>query len=335
MPEFAAEVFAGTTRPTVGDMIDEEIIRKIITPESRSLCRTGGSKLSGGQFISGNDREVFQRNLVKSLTENCKKQGVEILAVAITRVEPPQDIAEPVRDREVAKQKLAQFQQEKMQQLSEAKLQIEVLMAEQKQKVVQADAAVIVQTTKGRAGLPAWPRPWPSKKLKVTQTCSSRPPRIRPRRSSPRHRPMPTSSASITRRRGLRSSPREVAAFDGDGAAPPWNILVGKLAPGFQLDPSNSEGPLMDLFSQFVKTSKEKKTSPSTEEKARPRTSDGQEPRVARVPVLIVGGEAVNNSNLGRLAKVAVGIVALYLVGYMGFWHMGRPPGSRSRPARA
>ena len=94
IPERAAEVFVKYNEDDNGDAIDEEIIAKIITPESRSLCRTGGSKLSGGQFISGDDREVFQRNLVKSLTENCKKQGVEILAVAITRVEPPQDIAD-------------------------------------------------------------------------------------------------------------------------------------------------------------------------------------------------------------------------------------------------
>ena len=106
-PDRAAEVFVKYNEDSNGDAIDEEIIAKVITPESRSLCRTGGSKLTGGQFISGVDREIFQRNLVKSLEENCKKQGIEILAVAITRVEPPQDIAEPVRAREVAKQQLA------------------------------------------------------------------------------------------------------------------------------------------------------------------------------------------------------------------------------------
>ncbi len=47
---------AGTSEDQNGDAIDEEIITKIITPESRSLCRIGGSKLSGGQFISGDER---------------------------------------------------------------------------------------------------------------------------------------------------------------------------------------------------------------------------------------------------------------------------------------
>src|SRR5262245_44208977 len=131
-----------------GDAIDEEIIAKIITPESRSLCRIGGSKLSGGQFISGEDREKFQRDLVKQLTENCKKQGVEILAVAITSIQPPEEIAKPVRAREVAKQQLTQYKQEKIQQVSEAQLKVQEVLAEQKKKVVEADQAVVEKTTK-------------------------------------------------------------------------------------------------------------------------------------------------------------------------------------------
>ena len=92
LPDKVAEMFVKYNEDANGDAIDEEIIAKIITPESRSLCRIGGSKLSGGQFISGEDREKFQTDLVKSLTENCQKQGIEILAVAITSIQPPEEI---------------------------------------------------------------------------------------------------------------------------------------------------------------------------------------------------------------------------------------------------
>lgn len=258
VPELAAEVFVKYNEADNGDLIDEEIIAKIITPESRSLCRTGGSKLTGGQFINGDDREVFQSNLVKSLTQNCKKQGIEILAVAITRVEPPQDIAEPVRDREVAKQRLAQFNQEKMQQLSEAKLGIEVLMADQKQQVVRADAGVIVQTTKAEqdasvAGTLA------DQKLKVTQTqleaAKDKASAIVAKAQADADVIRYNNKAELA---GLAS---RVAAFDGDGAALAQNILVAKLAPGFRSILSNSDGPLMELFGQFIKTSGEKPKS--------------------------------------------------------------------------
>jgi regulator of protease activity HflC (stomatin/prohibitin superfamily) len=267
VPERAAEVFVKYNEDDNGDDIDGEIIAKIITPESRSLCRTGGSKLTGGQFISGNDREVFQRNLVRSLTENCKQQGVEILAVAITRVEPPQDIATPVRDREVAKQELAQFNQEKLQQLSEAKLQIEVLMAEQKQKVVRAEAAVIVQTTKAEqdAGVAAT---LAEQKLKVTQTQLEA---AKDKASAIVAKAQADADViRFTNRADLAGLASRVAAFDGDGSALAQNILVGKLAPGFRSILSNSEGPLMDLFGQFVKTSTHKGSTAEVKPIAKP-----------------------------------------------------------------
>ena len=89
LPEKVAEMFVKYNEDANGDAIDEEIIAKIITPESRSLCRIGGSKLSGGQFISGEDREKFQTDLVKSLTENCKKQGSRSSRWRSRRSSPP------------------------------------------------------------------------------------------------------------------------------------------------------------------------------------------------------------------------------------------------------
>ena len=281
VPERAAEVFVKYNESDNGDLIDEEIISKIITPESRSLCRTGGSKLSGGQFISGNDREVFQRNLVKSLTDNCKKQGVEILAVAITRVEPPQDIAGPVRAREVAKQELAQYNQEKLQQLSEAKLEIEVLMAEQKQKVVQSEAAVIVQTTKAEqdasvAGTLA------EQKLKVTQTQLEA---AKDKASAIVAKAQADADViRFTNKADLAGLSARVAAFDGDGAALAQNILVGKLAPGFRSILSNSEGPLMDLFGQFVKTSGHKAPATSPTPTMKPATESAKTSELPQPP---------------------------------------------------
>ena len=60
-PAKVAEMFVKYNETANGDAIDEEIIAKIIMPESRSLCRVGGSKLMGGQFISGDDRETRPR----------------------------------------------------------------------------------------------------------------------------------------------------------------------------------------------------------------------------------------------------------------------------------
>jgi regulator of protease activity HflC (stomatin/prohibitin superfamily) len=250
LPEMVADVFVKYNEDANGDAIDEEIIAKIITPESRSLCRIGGSKLSGGQFISGEDREKFQRDLVKNLTENCKKQGIEVLAVAITSIQPPQAIAEPVRAREVAKQELSQFKQEKTQQLSEAQLKVQVVLAQQKKELVEAEQGVVEKTTKAEQEQTV-AKTLAEQKLKVSQTqleaSKDKASAIIAKAQADADVIRFNNKAEVA---GLAA---RVAAFNGDGSALARNILVEKLAPGFHSIMTNTEGPLMDLFSQFTR----------------------------------------------------------------------------------
>src|SRR4051812_33776250 len=248
LPDKVAEMFVKYNEDFNGESIDEEIISKIITPESRSLCRIGGSKLSGGQFISGEDREKFQTDLVKSLTQNCQKQGIEILAVAITSIKPPVDIAQPVQQREVAKQKLSQYQREKLQQVSEAKLRVEVLLAEQKKKVVEAGQEVVEKTTKAEQEQQV-ARTLAEQKLKVAQTRLEA---AKDKASAMLAKAEADAEVikfdNAAEAAGLAA---QVAAFDGDGAAMARNMLLAKLAPAFRTIMGNSDGPLMDLFREF------------------------------------------------------------------------------------
>jgi regulator of protease activity HflC (stomatin/prohibitin superfamily) len=252
MPAKVAEVFVKYNESGNGDAIDEEIMAKIITPESRSLCRIGGSKLTGGQFISGQDREKFQTDLVKSLTQNCQKQGIEILAVAITSIAPPDEIAQPVQQREVAKQKLAQYRREKLQQLSEAKLKVEVILAEQKKRVVEAEQDVVEKTTKAEQEQKVAVT-LAEQKLKVAKTqleaAKDKASAVIAKASAEAQVVKFDNAAEAS---GLAA---QVAAFGGDGGAMARNMLLGKLAPSFHTILGNSEGPLMDLFSEFTRRS--------------------------------------------------------------------------------
>lgn len=250
MPDQVAEVFVKYNEDDNGDAIDEEIVKKIITPESRSLCRIGGSKLTGGQFISGEDRERFQNGLVKSLTANCQRQGIEILAVAITSIQPPEAIAGPVRLREVAKQQLSQYKQEKVQQLSEAQLRVQVLLAEQKKRLVEAEQEVVEKTTRAEQDQKVAVT-LAEQKLRVAETqleaAKDQATAITAKAQADADVIRFNNTAEVA---GLAA---RVAAFDGDGAALARNILVGKLAPAFHTILSNSEGPIMDLFGQFTR----------------------------------------------------------------------------------
>ncbi|MBX6312265.1 MAG: band 7 protein [Isosphaeraceae bacterium] len=257
-PDRAAEVFVLYNDDHNGDEIGPEIINKIITPESRSICRIGGSRLTGGQFISGNDRELFQQNLDKTLKANCKKQGIEILAVAITSIRPPEAIAEPVRQREVAKQQLAQYQQEKLQQLSEAQLKVQELIADQKQALVEADQKVIEQTTQAQQQQSV-AKTLAAQKLAVAQTNFEA-----AKDKASAILAEAEAAADVTRARNkadLAGLAARVQAFGGDGSALAQNILIGKLAPAFRSILTNSEGPLMELFGQFTRPTPPASTS--------------------------------------------------------------------------
>ncbi len=260
LPDKVAEMFVKYNEDANGDAIDEEIIAKIILPESRSLCRIGGSKLSGGQFISGEDREKFQTDLVKSLTGNCQKQGIEILAVAITSIQPPAEITEPVQQREVAKQKLAQFRREKLQQLSEAKLKVEVVLAEQKKRVVEAEQEVVEKTTKAEQ----------EQQVAVTlaeqklQVARTRLEAAKDKASAVLAKAEAEAEVikfdNAAEAAGLAA---QVAAFDGDGAALARNMLLSKIAPSFRTILSSSDGPLMDLFREFSQRIGPARSSPA------------------------------------------------------------------------
>ena len=273
MPDQVAEVFVKYNEDDNGDEIDDEIIKKIITPESRSLCRIGGSKLTGGQFISGKDREQFQNDLVKSLTANCKKQGIEVLAVAITSIQPPEEIAEPVRLREVAKQELAQFQQEKIQQVSEAELRVQVLLADQKKRLVEAEQDVVEKTTRADQDQKVAVT-LAEQKLKVAETqleaAKDKATAITAKAQADADVIRFNNAAEIA---GLSA---RVSAFDGDGSALARNILVGKLAPAFHSILSNSEGPLMELFSQFTREPQPRRTPAQVAAETKPSSSSSE-----------------------------------------------------------
>ncbi len=146
-PEKAAEVYVIYNEHKNGDAIDEEIIDKIIRPSALSFCRLNGSNESGRQFIQGETRTQFQDEFQKAMKASCDPLGVEIIQALITKIKPPQKIAKPVREREIAKQQELQYRQQILQQESQQKLAIETEMVKQKEALVKADQQVIKLTT--------------------------------------------------------------------------------------------------------------------------------------------------------------------------------------------
>ncbi|QDT63251.1 SPFH domain-containing protein [Calycomorphotria hydatis] len=146
-PEQAAEVYVIYNEHADGERIDEELIRKVIMPNARSFCRLEGSNVPGRDFIQGDTRTAFQDNFQKAMRSACEPLGIEIIQALITNIKPPEPIAKPVRDREIAKQQELQYQQQILQQEAEQNLAIEQQLVKQKQALVAADQDVVKVTT--------------------------------------------------------------------------------------------------------------------------------------------------------------------------------------------
>lgn len=147
-PEMAAQVYVEYNEFNNGEEIHEELIRKAILPNARSFCRLEGSNSLGRDFIQGTMRTQFQEKFQQRMRDACDRLGIEIIQALITKIYPPDQIADAVRDREIAKQNEKQYQQQILQQESEIKLAIEKATVEQKKEIVKADQEVIGLTTK-------------------------------------------------------------------------------------------------------------------------------------------------------------------------------------------
>ncbi len=274
-----AEVFVLYNEDANGDAIDEEIVAKIITPESRSICRINGSKLSGRKFFDGEARQVFQNNLKRSLVDHCKQQGIQIVDVPISSIQPPQEIAEPVRARELAKQNLARYLSERDQQESEKQLKIEKMLADQGRSLVEAGriAEVLVKKAEQEQNTAVTRS---EQKLAVSKTRLEA---ARDEADAQVEKARAEAEVIVLKNKAeLAGLASQVAAFNGDGAALAQNLLIAKLAPAFRSILSNSDGPLMELFGQLSRPIADPSKRPQvTAKTSSPATAKAELPRDA------------------------------------------------------
>jgi regulator of protease activity HflC (stomatin/prohibitin superfamily) len=232
--------------------IHDEIVKKMINPSARSFCRLRGSDQSGRDFIGGETRTAFQKEFQREMQKECEPQGIEIVQALITRINPPQAIAKPVRDREVARQRLQQFKEQKLQQDAEAKLATEKAMIDQRQALVQADLDVVRKTTEAKQ----------KQQVAVTKANEKKAVAQRDLEAA-----KDQAAATMSRKKAeasivdLENSAeaagwqKAIEALGGDGDAYARFVLYQKLAPAFRSIMTNTaDSPLMEIFRNFEKT---------------------------------------------------------------------------------
>jgi regulator of protease activity HflC (stomatin/prohibitin superfamily) len=121
----------------VGDM--DDIIKKLILPRARGFSRIEGSKYPAVNFIVGETRQKFQNELETHLHSKSMGWGVDIKSVLVRKIIVPDEIASINRDRELAVQDAAKYEQQIVQAKSKAELTKQEMLAIQNREKVEAD----------------------------------------------------------------------------------------------------------------------------------------------------------------------------------------------------
>lgn len=263
IPETAAQTYV-TYNDVSNDVltsteIADEIINKVIMPNARAFCRLRGSNTSAREFIGGETRAAFQKEFQTKITETCKEQGIEIVQALITTIKPPEAIAQPLRDREIAVQKKGQYKQETLQKEQEAVLATETALIEQKKDLITAEREIVKQITlaKQEQGV-ALEEAGRDKEVAQEQLQAAKD-KAEAILAKARAEAAVIGFENIADAAGWK---RTVEAFGGDGSSFGRYVLYQKLAPGFKKIMTNTaDSPLMRVFDNFVDENKTPKAS--------------------------------------------------------------------------
>lgn len=260
-PEKAAEVFV-TYNDGINDrgndaVVEEEIIKKIILPNARSFCRLRGSDNSGRDFILGEKRLQFQQDFQKTLEDTCRSQGIDIIQALITRISPPQQIALPVRQRQIATQQAEQYVKEIEQQLSEQQLKIEQELVKQKQVLVEVDREVVKLTVEAqRQQEVAIIEAEQKKKVAEVELAAAKDEAL----AITAHGEAAAEVINFENAAEAAGWQKSVEAYDGSGDEFARWVMLKKIAPSFrQMMVNTADSPLMDIFTEFNNIEKQNK----------------------------------------------------------------------------
>jgi regulator of protease activity HflC (stomatin/prohibitin superfamily) len=279
-PEKAAEVYVtynevGNDGPEASSIADE-IINKVIRPNARSFCRLRGSNSSGRDFIGGETRSAFQAEFRQAIQDTCEEQGIEIVQALITSIKPPEEIRGPVRDREIALQELAQYDQQKKQQDQEAQLATEKALIEQRTRLVDAEREVVKLVAEAQ------------KRQEVATAQANRDREVAEKKLEAARDQAEAMMAEkkaeaavivFANKAEAAGWQKSVAALGEDGDAFARYVLYQKLAPGYRSIMTNTaDSPLMSVFESF--SGKTTKTAASESKPRSVQTSIEKTPTV-------------------------------------------------------
>ncbi len=240
LPDRVAEV-------TVEYGDEEDILKKIILPNARSIARIQGSKLLARDFISGKTRTAFQDQLLSESRGECYKQGIDIKAALVRDIKPPSEIASLISQREQADQDIDRSTN-KMEEAKAEALLVEQRELQDRNRLLGDARREVVTVTKNAEQ---------RKVVAVTQAN-------RAFEVGKLELEAAEKEASAVRSRGraeanvilydyqARAEPLAMAvqAF-GDGTTYAQQFYLQRVAPSIKSIMSNTDGPFAEIFREL------------------------------------------------------------------------------------
>ncbi|HOE60301.1 MAG TPA: SPFH domain-containing protein [Kiritimatiellia bacterium] len=126
------------------------VVEKIILPQVLSISRIRGSSYKARDFIDGEGRQLFQKELTAELTRVMGEKHIVIHNAIIRHVEVPGEILTPIQDSSLAKEQDLTNKARQDTARKQAELNTETAMIEQFKKQVEQETEKLVATTVAR-----------------------------------------------------------------------------------------------------------------------------------------------------------------------------------------
>ena len=222
---------------------------RVILPYSRSFTRLAGSRFTARDFISGDTKLQFQNEFSRNLTEACKGQGIIVYQALVRDIVPPDQIKDPINEREVARQKVKTLEEQIKVARSQANLVRQEALSEQNQKIGEANKQVVTIVKKAEqerdVALTQAQQDLEVAKLKLQAAEKQAEATVA----------RGTADANVVLlKKQAEAEPlrQQVQAFGGDGRMYAQYFFYQQVAPSIKSILTNSDGPFADIFKQYM-----------------------------------------------------------------------------------
>jgi len=228
------------------------ISETILLPNARAYSRIEGSKHLARDFIGGGTREKFQEEFLAGVKKSCAQRGIMIQSALVRQIAPPDAIAKPIKDREIAIRMRDMYEQQKERERQQKLLSMEEKMKDRKTLATSAEADSSVAVTKAtqekEVAVIAAERELAVAQLQLQAAQNQAQAVVAGGKAK--------ADVIVFKNAAEASGLKNSAAAFGDGNTYVRYLMNQKLAPAITYVLSNTEGPFADMIRRVLESSK-------------------------------------------------------------------------------